>query len=83
MGKIPKRIYKQADHMVDLVIIMETFKDTIVAAIEHRTLKRAGFLSRQLLKAEPKQKEAVAAGIQIEKELAQACQLSLDDSITD
>jgi len=41
-------------------------------------MQRAGILSRQLLKAEPEQKEAIAAGIQIEKDLARACRLSLE-----
>ena len=62
---------------------MDTFKDTIVAVVAQRAIKRAGILSRQLLKAQPDQKEAIAAGIQIEKDLAQACRLSLDPSITD
>jgi len=62
---------------------METFKDTIVAVVAGRAIRRAGILSRRLLKAEPEQKEAIAAGIQIEKYLAQACRLSLEPSITD
>jgi hypothetical protein len=62
---------------------MEPLKDTIVAVIAQRAIQRAGILTRQLLKAQPEQKEAIAAGIQIEKELAQACRLSLEPSITD
>lgn len=59
---------------------MEEFKDTIVAVIGTRAIKRAGLLSRQLLKAKPEKKEAIAAGIEIEKQLAYACQLSLENS---
>jgi len=61
---------------------MEPLKDTLVAAIGNRAIKRAGSLSRQLLKAEPEQKEAIAAGIQIEKQLADACRLSLETNPT-
>lgn len=57
---------------------MEPLKDTIVAVIAQRAIQRAGSLSRQLLKAESGQKEAIAAGIQIEKDLAEACRLSLE-----
>ncbi len=62
---------------------MESLKDTIVAVIAERAIQRAGSLSRQLLKAEPEQKEAIAAGIQIEKQLADACQLSLENPTAD
>ena len=62
---------------------MESLKDTIVAVIAQRAIQRAGSLSQQLLKAEPQQKEAIAAGIQVEKDLAEACRLSLDTSIVD
>ena len=62
---------------------MESLKDTIVVVVAGRAIQRAGRLSRQLLKAESEQKEAIAAGIQIEKQLADACRLSLDASITD
>ena len=61
---------------------MEPLKDTIVAVIGHRAIQRAGYFSRQLLKAEPEQKEAIAAGIQIEKQLADACRLSLKNNST-
>ena len=57
---------------------MEPLKDTIVATIAERAIQRAGLLSRKLLKASPEQKEAIAAGIQIEKQLADACRLSLE-----
>ena len=57
---------------------MEPFQDTIVAVVAQRAIQRAGSLSRQLLKAEPQQKEAIAAGILIEKQLADACRLSLE-----
>ncbi len=57
---------------------MEQFKDTIVAVIGMRAIKRAGHFSRQLLNAAPGQKEAIAAGIEIEKQLADACRLCLE-----
>ena len=58
--------------------LMESLKDTIVAVIGNRAIKRAGQLSRKLLKAAPEHKEAIAAGIQIEKQLADACMLCLE-----
>lgn len=75
MGK--QKDYKSQRNLNESVSTMEPLKDTIVAVIAERAIQRAGHLSRQLLKAAPEQKEAVAAGIQIEKELANACRLSL------
>ena len=75
--------YKPSRNLVDWVIIMETFKDTIVAIVADRAIQRAGILSRQLLKAKPEQREAITAGIRIEKELADTCRLSLEPSIID
>ena len=61
---------------------MESLKNTIVAVIGNRAIKRAGNLTRQLLKAAPGEKEAIAAGIQIEKQLADACRLALEPNST-
>ena len=58
---------------------MSKLKDKILRLIQQNSIKRAGKLSRQYLAAKPEEKEAIVAGIQIEKWVAEICDLCLEN----
>ena len=59
---------------------MDKFKKDILRLIRQNSITRAGLLSRQYLKAKPEEKEAIVAGIQFEKWMAEVCDLCLEGS---
>jgi len=59
---------------------MSKLKDKILRLIQQNSIKRAGKLSREYLRAKPEEKEAIVAGIQFEKWMAEVCDLCLESS---
>jgi hypothetical protein len=57
---------------------MNKFKERILRLMRQNSIKRAGLLSRQYLKAKPEEKEAIVAGIEFEKWMAEICDLCLE-----
>lgn len=57
---------------------MINLKDQIINLIHDRSMKRLALQSKLLVTVTPSQKEAIAAGIYIEKQLLEACRLCLD-----
>ena len=57
---------------------MGELKDRIIHLIEQNAAKKVAELSGEYVRAKSGQKEAIAAGIDIERELAESCQECLD-----
>ena len=57
---------------------MNTIKRQMVRQVAHRAAARAAALSRQYMKANPEDREAIMAGIRFEKWLSQTCRFCLD-----
>lgn len=57
---------------------MHSLKDQIIKLIHYRSIKRLAKRSKALIKAEPQEKEAILAGIYIDRELADCCRLCLE-----
>ena len=53
---------------------MGKLKDRIIRLIEQGAAKKVSQLSGEYVRAKPGQKEAVAAGIEVERYLAESCQ---------
>ena len=56
---------------------MDPRKELMLAIIGERAAENAAYLSRQLLKEPPEEREAILAGIELEVWLAQTCQACL------
>jgi len=56
------------------VIIMGELKNRIIRLIEQDAAKKVSKLSGEYVRAKSGQKEAVAAGIEVERYLAESCQ---------
>lgn len=52
---------------------MKMLKERMLGAIEARARRRAGALSRELAGAESAEKEAIRAGLEFERWLADSC----------
>ena len=59
---------------------MDKLKDGILRLIQQNSIKRAGRLSKEYLRARPEEKEAIIAGIEFEKWMAEVCDICLEDS---
>ena len=59
---------------------MDKFKKDILRLIRQNSITRAGKLSREYLQAKPEEKEAIVAGIEFEKWMAEVCDLCLEES---
>jgi hypothetical protein len=59
---------------------MNTIKRQMLRQVAHRAAARAAVLSRQYMKANPKDREAIMAGIRFEKWLSQTCRFCLEYS---
>jgi hypothetical protein len=57
---------------------MGQLKDRIIQLIEQHAAKKVSDLAGQYVRAASEQKEAITAGIEIEREIAQSCQECLD-----
>jgi hypothetical protein len=57
---------------------MRKFKERILRILQQRSDERAAMLSKEYLKAKPEEKEAIIAGIEIEKWLSEICRDCLD-----
>ena len=53
-------------------------KDIIVRRIRDRAVSRAGVLAGELARAKSEDKEAILAGLEFEKWLAEACEDAVD-----
>jgi hypothetical protein len=58
---------------------MDKFKKDILRLIRQNSITRADRLSREYLRAKPEEKEAIVAGIQFEKWMAEVCDLCLEE----
>jgi len=56
---------------------MRKFKERILRILQQRSDERAARLSKEYLRARPEEKEAIIAGIEIEKWLSEACEICL------
>ena len=67
------KFYKAGNLNHALVICMRKFKERLLRVLRQRSDDRAAQLSRQYLKAKPEEREAIMAGIEIEKWLSEVC----------
>ena len=67
------KFYKAGNLNPALVICMRKFKERLLRVLRQRSDDRAAQLSRQYLKAKPEEREAIMAGIEIEKWLSEVC----------
>ena len=67
------KFYKAGNLNPALVIHMRKFKERLLRVLRQRSDDRAAQLSRQYLKAKPEEREAIMAGIEIEKWLSEVC----------
>lgn len=67
------KFYKAGNLNPALVIRMRKFKERLLRVLRQRSDDRAAQLSRQYLKAKPEEREAIMAGIEIEKWLSEVC----------
>jgi len=58
--------------------MMNPLKELLLRQVAQKAAARAGALSRQYLKVEPHEREAIMAGIRFEKWLSQTCRFCLD-----
>ena len=59
---------------------MSKLKDQIIQLIEQNARRRVAVLASEYVRAKPEEKEAIQAGIAIERWLADTCQECLDRS---
>jgi hypothetical protein len=57
---------------------MNTIKRQMLRQVAHRAAARAAALSRQYMKVNPEDREAIMAGIRFEKWLSRTCQFCLE-----
>jgi len=57
---------------------MQKFKERLLRVLRQRSDDRTAHLSRQYLKAKPEEREAIMAGIEIEKWLSEVCDICLN-----
>ncbi|MDD5134565.1 MAG: hypothetical protein PHP01_04040 [Phycisphaerae bacterium] len=57
---------------------MRKFKERILRILQQRSDDRAAKLSKEYLRARPEEKEAIIAGIEIEKWFSEVCEVCLD-----
>jgi hypothetical protein len=57
---------------------MRKFKEQLLRILQQRSDDRAARLSKEYMKAKPEEKEAIIAGIEIEKWLSEICEECLD-----
>ena len=60
------------------VFIMNVLKINLLRIVRQKAADRAAALSREYKEAEPGEKEVIAAGINFEKWLSQACDICLN-----
>ncbi len=53
---------------------MGELKDQIIRLIEQNAAKKVSDLAGQFVRAKPEEKEAIMAGIEVERYLAESCQ---------
>jgi hypothetical protein len=58
---------------------MSKFKDKIIKLIEQRSFAKVAALADEYILARPEEKEAIQAGIEFERWLAETCQECLDN----
>ena len=56
------------------VIIMGELKDHIIRLIEQNAAKKVSDLAGQFVRAKPEEKEAIMAGIEVERFVVESCQ---------
>lgn len=69
-----QKIYKAGALSLSPVIYMRKFKERLLRIMQQRSDDRAARLSKEYLRARPEEKEAIIAGIEIEKWLSQICE---------
>jgi len=69
-----QKIYKVDDSSLAPVNYMRKFKERLLRILQQRSDDRAAMLSKEYLRARPEEKEAIIAGIEIEKWLSQICE---------
>jgi len=57
---------------------MRKFKERLLRVLRQRSDDRAAQLSRQYLRAKPEEREAIMAGIEVEKWLSEICDICLN-----
>ena len=50
----------------------------ILSAIQHRSERNIGKLANEYIRSKPEEREAIMAGIEIERDLAETCQICLE-----
>ena len=60
---------------------MSKLKDQIIRLIEQNARSKVAVLASEYVRAKPEEKEAIQAGIEIERWLAETCQECLDHSL--
>ncbi|MCP4608763.1 MAG: hypothetical protein GY845_08620 [Planctomycetes bacterium] len=59
---------------------MSQLKDQIIYLIGQKARTKAAALAGRYVRAKPEEREAIQAGIEIEKEFASLCELALEKS---